>query len=112
MRTVEKYLLEQHISGEVETLRVFVKNVEKNFFRENLTPNELQWKVMINHFDAVVARQLSGERLPEMDSSLFADLSEQSMQLAQEVADSIKILDKSEIFLIAVHVENVLGNIN
>ncbi|MEY8538064.1 hypothetical protein AALM99_06375 [Lactococcus muris] len=112
MNTVEKCIQEQVVSGDIEALKALVSEIEQVFARENLTASELQWKVMINHFDAVIARQLSGEKLPEMDSSLFADLSEQSMQLAREVAGSIKDIDESEIFLIAVHVENVLGNIN
>lgn len=53
--------------------------------RRNIVPNDVQEQMLTSHVRAMAHRSISGEPLPEVDASLFEEISEDSMMLAREV---------------------------
>jgi PRD domain protein (TIGR03582 family) len=53
--------------------------------RRNIIPNAVQEQMLTSHVRAMAHRSISGEPLPEVDASLFEEISEDSMMLAREV---------------------------
>jgi len=112
MKTTEEIAQEQlEISNYPQQLQALLDYTQNLLKNEEITPDELQWQVMLNHFDAMIARAKTGEKLPEMDEELFSELSKRSMDLAKIIVQQVPDIQDSEKFLVAVHIENVLGNI-
>jgi PRD domain protein (TIGR03582 family) len=74
-----------------------------------LHPDELQWKILVNHLDEMIYRSKTSEKLPELDITLFSGLSKKSMELADEVVRRVQNLGDDEQYLLAVHFENIQG---
>ena len=66
--------------------------------RRNIVPNDVQ-------------ESISGEPLPEVDASLFEEISEDSMMLAREVVAQFGNLPDEEAWLLSVHFEVAKDNL-
>ncbi|BFO12215.1 glycine dehydrogenase [Serratia rubidaea] len=77
---------------------------------ENIYTNEVQQQMLESHVRAMVLRSITGEPLPEVDKSLFDEISSHSMQLAQRVVDQLKTLPVEEAYLLSVHFEVAKDN--
>ncbi|CAE1150643.1 glycine dehydrogenase [Serratia sp. JUb9] len=77
---------------------------------ENIYTNEVQQQMLESHVRAMVLRSITGEPLPEVDKSLFDEISQHSMQLAQRVVDQLKTLPIEEAYLLSVHFEVAKDN--
>ncbi len=60
---------------------------------------------------AMAHRSISGEPLPEVDASLFEEISEDSMMLAREVVAQFGNLPDEEAWLLSVHFEVAKENL-
>lgn len=98
-------------SKNAQELVELVNFTENLLEQEHLQPTEIQWKILVNHLDEMIRRSKTGEKLPEMDINLFSDLSKKSMKMAEKVVQSVQNLEDNEQFLLAVHFENIQGNI-
>ncbi|MCT6867884.1 MAG: transcriptional regulator, partial [Gilliamella apicola] len=59
---------------------------------------------------AMVERAKTLEKLPEVDPSLFDELSEQSLMLARKTVKLFNSLPMEEAYLLAVHYEVAIAN--
>ena len=61
--------------------------------------------------DRMLQQAISGEPLPEVDASLFEEISEDSMMLAREVVAQFGNLPDEEAWLLSVHFEVAKDNL-
>lgn len=79
--------------------------------RRGITPNDVQEQMLTSHVRAMAHRSISGEPLPEVDASLFEEISEDSMNLARDVVAEFGNLPKEEAWLLSVHFEVAKENL-
>ena len=79
--------------------------------RHNIIPNAVQEQMLTSHVRAMAHRSITGEPLPEVDASLFDEISEDSMLLAHEIVAAFGNLPKEEAWLLSVHFEVAKDNL-
>ncbi|EHM51517.1 PRD domain protein, EF_0829/AHA_3910 family [Yokenella regensburgei ATCC 43003] len=79
--------------------------------RHNIIPNEVQEQMLTSHVRAMAHRSVTGEPLPEVEASLFEEISEDSMRLAREVVAEFGNLPEEEAWLLSVHFEVAKDNL-
>lgn len=79
--------------------------------RHDIVPNDVQEQMLTSHVRAMAHRSISGEPLPEVDASLFEEISEDSMMLAREVVAQFGNLPGEEAWLLSVHFEVAKDNL-
>ncbi|AVU37224.1 TPA: glycine dehydrogenase [Serratia marcescens] len=70
---------------------------------ENIYTNAVQQQMLESHIRAMVLRSITGEPLPEVDKSLFDEISAESMQMAERVVNQFGTLPIEEAYLLSVH---------
>ena len=78
--------------------------------QEDCYNTDVQQQMLESHLRAMVARAKTGEALPEVDISLFDEISQHSISLAQRVVDTLPGLAPEETYLLSVHFEVVRSN--
>lgn len=78
--------------------------------QENCYTTDVQQKMLESHLRAMVARAKTGEALPDIDTSLFDEISTHSIVLSQRVVDMLPGLAPEESFLLSVHFEVIRSN--
>jgi PRD domain protein (TIGR03582 family) len=78
---------------------------------KGITPNAVQEQMLESHVRAMAHRSVTGEPLPEVDISLFEEISQESMELAKEVVDKFGNLPVEEAWLLSVHFEVAKDNL-
>ncbi|MDQ7100535.1 glycine dehydrogenase [Serratia sp. MF2] len=77
---------------------------------ENIYTNAVQQQMLESHIRAMVQRSITGEPLPEVDKSLFDEISAESMQMAERVVNQFSTLPIEEAYLLSVHFEVAKDN--
>ena len=77
---------------------------------ENIYTNAVQQQMLESHIRAMVLRSITGEPLPEVDKSLFDEISAESMQMAERVVNQFGTLPIEEAYLLSVHLEVAKDN--
>lgn len=77
---------------------------------ESIYTNAVQQQMLESHIRAMVLRSMTGEPLPEVDKSLFDEISAESMQMAERVVDNFPALPIEEAYLLSVHFEVAKDN--
>ncbi|NDL63521.1 glycine dehydrogenase [Acerihabitans arboris] len=72
--------------------------------------NPVQEQMLNSHVRAMVMRSLTGEPLPEIDKSLFDEISADSMVMAEKVVNLLDNLPIEEAYLLSVHFEVAKDN--
>ncbi|PJG59824.1 transcriptional regulator [Aeromonas cavernicola] len=72
---------------------------------QGIRPNEVQQQMLASHVKAMVWRSYSGESLPDVDLSLFEEISSLSLRLAEQVVAWLDNLAYEEAHLLSVHFE-------
>lgn len=88
-----------------------LKQVFALLSRRNIIPNEVQEQMLTSHVRAMAHRSVTGEPLPEVDASLFDEISADSMSLAREVVAQFGNLPDEEAWLLSVHFEVAKDNL-
>ncbi|AZI89163.1 glycine dehydrogenase [Kosakonia sp. CCTCC M2018092] len=78
---------------------------------QNITPNAVQQQMLTSHLRAMAHRSVTGEPLPEVDASLFDEISPESMRLAHDVVAAFGNLPQEEAWLLSVHFEVAKENL-
>lgn len=81
------------------------------FESRNITPNDVQQQMLASHVRAMAHRSLTGEPLPEVEESLFDEISEDSLEMAKAVVDQFGNLPVEEAWLLSVHFEVAKDNL-
>ncbi|WP_130832010.1 glycine dehydrogenase [[Erwinia] mediterraneensis] len=96
----------QTLTDETEALTEKVMaQIQAIYTCHDIHPNPVQQQMLASHVRAMASRSLTGEALPEVDESLFEDISPETMQLAQQVVDLFGNLPKEEAWLLSIHIE-------
>ncbi|HGE8411336.1 TPA: glycine dehydrogenase [Serratia marcescens] len=77
---------------------------------ESIYTNAVQQQMLESHIRAMVLRSITGEPLPEVDKSLFDEISAESMQMAERVVNQFDTLPIEEAYLLSVHFEVAKDN--
>ena len=77
----------------------------------HITPNAVQEQMLTSHVRAMAHRSVTGEPLPEVDASLFDEISAESMALARDVVAEFGNLPEEEAWLLSVHFEVAKDNL-
>ncbi|TFZ49004.1 glycine dehydrogenase [Serratia proteamaculans] len=77
---------------------------------EGIYTNAVQQQMLESHIRAMVLRSITGEPLPEVDKSLFDEISAESMQMAERVVGQFVTLPIEEAYLLSVHFEVAKDN--
>lgn len=77
----------------------------------NITPNAVQEQMLTSHVRAMAHRSLTGEPLPEVEESLFEEISDDSLVMAKEVVGQFGNLPVEEAWLLSVHFEVAKDNL-
>ncbi|MGL4858798.1 MAG: transcriptional antiterminator [Enterobacteriaceae bacterium] len=77
---------------------------------EDAWTTEVQQQMLASHVKAMVVRSRTGEPLPEVDVSLFDEISDESKALSQRVVDMLPGLAWEEMLLLSVHFEIARSN--
>ena len=76
-----------------------------------IIPNAVQEQMLTSHVRAMAHRSVTGEPLPEVEASLFEEISPESMALARDVVAQFGNLPDEEAWLLSVHFEVAKENI-
>ncbi|EBG6829525.1 TPA_asm: glycine dehydrogenase [Salmonella enterica subsp. enterica serovar Cerro] len=79
--------------------------------RHHIVPNAVQTQMLTSHVRAMAHRSITGEPLPEVDASLFDEISAESMALAREIVAAFGNLSDEEAWLLSVHFEVAKDNL-
>ncbi len=77
----------------------------------HIIPNAVQEQMLTSHVRAMVHRSVTGEPLPEVDASLFDEISAESMALARDIVAAFGNLPEEEAWLLSVHFEVAKDNL-
>jgi len=88
-----------------------LKQVYALLSSQNITPNAVQQQMLTSHVRAMAHRSVTGEPLPEVDASLFDEISADSMNLARDVVAAFGNLPEEEAWLLSVHFEVAKDNL-
>lgn len=77
---------------------------------EGIQQNEVQKAMLLSHVKAMVHRAKTLEALPEVDPTLFDEISAESMALARKTVALFDTLPIEEAYLLAVHYEVARAN--
>lgn len=77
----------------------------------HIIPNAVQEQMLTSHVRAMAHRSVTGEPLPEVDASLFDEISAESMALARDIVVAFGNLPEEEAWLLSVHFEVAKDNL-
>ena len=77
----------------------------------HIIPNAVQEQMLTSHVRAMAHRSVTGEPLPEVDASLFDEISAESMALARDIVAAFGNLPEAEAWLLSVHFEVAKDNL-
>lgn len=93
-----------------EKLNGIILRVEELLEKEGIRPTEIQWTILINHLNEMIRRSVEGERLPEVDTELFGEVSEVALSLAEVIVDEVSNLPIAEKYVLSIHFETARNN--
>ncbi|NIF33481.1 glycine dehydrogenase [Enterobacter sp. Cy-643] len=98
--------------NEAEELTARIQDFIYALFKsKHITPNAVQEQMLASHVKAMIHRSLTGEPLPEVEESLFEEISAESMEMAKAVVDQFGNLPVEEAWLLSVHFEVAKDNL-
>ncbi|HGL6328292.1 TPA: glycine dehydrogenase [Citrobacter amalonaticus] len=77
----------------------------------HIIPNAVQEQMLTSHVRAMAHRSVTGAPLPEVEASLFDEISADSMALARDVVAAFGNLPEEEAWLLSVHFEVAKDNL-
>ena len=77
----------------------------------HIIPNAVQEQMLTSHVRAMAHRSVTGEPMPEVDASVFDEISAESMARARDNVAAIGNLPEEEAWLLSVHFEVAKDNL-
>lgn len=87
-----------------------LKDIQAMQSTKNIYTTDVQLQMLTSHVKAMVLRSITGEPLPEVEKDLFDEISDESMQMAEEVVSWFGNLPIEEAYLLSVHFEVARDN--
>lgn len=88
-----------------ETLFYLIEYTEKTLVNIGITPEELQWTMLINHLNEMIRREKDQQCLGNVDPEMFSEISQESLTIAENIAAQIGQLPKDEVYVLSIHFE-------
>ena len=104
MPQIQFRMIEDDLDPEVVTAQT-IEIINRWLTDHQITQNDVQKAMLLSHVKAMVERAKTREKLPEVDPSLFDELSEQSLVLARKTVQLFNRLSNKiahVIFLLAI----------
>lgn len=104
MPQIQFRMIEDDLDPEVVTAQT-IEIINRWLTDHQITQNDVQKAMLLSHVKAMVERAKTLEKLPEVDPSLFDELSEQSLVLARKTVQLFNRLSNKiahVIFLLAI----------
>ena len=104
MPQIQFRMIEDDLDPEVVTAQT-IEIINRWLTDHQITQNDVQKAMLLSHVKAMVERAKMREKLPEVDPSLFDELSEQSLVLARKTVKLFNRLSNKiahVIFLLAI----------
>ncbi|BAP85130.1 hypothetical protein LOOC260_105730 [Paucilactobacillus hokkaidonensis JCM 18461] len=76
----------------------------------NIVPTDVQVTILTNHIAEMVARSKSGEKLMDVDPTMFDEVSTEAMTIADDLVKHIGNLAVSEKYVVSIHFETAKNN--
>lgn len=102
-------MVEDDLDPEVVTEQT-IKIINHWLAEHQITQNDVQKAMMLSHVKAMVERAKTLEKLPEVDPTIFDELSEQALALSRKTVELFNNLPMEEVYLLAVHYEVAMAN--
>lgn len=93
-----------------DKLVTVIDDIQTALTEKQIVPTELQWTILINHLNEMLRRSDSGEKIPEVDPAMFAEISPEALEIAAEVVTSISNLPEDELYVLSIHFEAAKQN--
>lgn len=77
--------------------------------KHEISISKIQKDMLDNHINEMIKRNTNKEKVPEIDDELFEQISNEALKCSQKIVDKFEYLGKDEIFLLAIHFENMIG---
>ncbi|OTA15945.1 transcriptional antiterminator [Xenorhabdus vietnamensis] len=90
--------------------RTILALIEKWLVVEGAYTTPVQQQMLVSHIKAMAERAKTGESLPEVDISLFDEISPESIKLAAQIVETLPNLAVEEVYLLSVHFEIARSN--
>lgn len=101
----------EQVAQTVELADRMLAQVYALLSEHHIIPNAVQEQMLTSHVRAMAHRSVTGEPLPEVDASLFDEISADSMALAHDVVAAFGNLPEEEAWLLSVHFEVAKDNL-
>lgn len=79
---------------------------EKLVQKEGIELTDLQWTILLNHLNEMIQREETHSFLPQMDESLFSEVSDKAKDISRKVSYFIGKLPESEVLVLSIHFQN------
>lgn len=109
MKQIKFRMIEDNLKPELVTEQT-IKIINNWLVEHKITQDEVQKAMLFSHVKAMVERAKTLEKLPEVDPTLFAEISEESLELARNTVKLFDNLPMEEAYLLAVHYEVAKAN--
>ncbi len=109
MSSIKFRMIEDNLEPELVTSQI-IKIINGWLIEQQITQNDVQKAMLLSHVKAMVQRAKTLEKLPEIDPSLFDELSQESLALARRTVELFDNLPMEEAYLLAVHYEVAKAN--
>ena len=92
-------------SVDAKKLKELLYLIDECCAQHGFTVEDYRLLSLANHVDAMIGRSVSQEKLDAIDASLFDEVSDDSLSLAQLIVDRIGGLQDDEKYLLSIHFE-------
>ncbi|MCO6549258.1 MULTISPECIES: PRD domain-containing protein [unclassified Gilliamella] len=109
MNPIKFRMIEDNLEPELVTEQT-ITIINSWLAQHQIIQNDVQKAMLFSHVKAMVERAKTLETLPEIDPTLFEELSEESLALARKTVKLFDNLPIEEAYLLAVHYEVAKAN--
>ena len=109
MPQMEFRMIEDDLDTEVVTEQT-IKIINRWLADHQIIQNDVQKAMLLSHVKAMVERAKTLQKLPDVDPTLFDQLSEKALVLARNTIKLFNNLPIEEAYLLAVHYEVAMAN--
>ncbi|WP_338200158.1 PRD domain-containing protein [Lactobacillus rizhaonensis] len=104
----QKYIAKSNYKDELRQVMVYVVSL---IHQNKLQPSDLETQILGNHLFEMVNRAKNEEKLEKVDKKIFAKVSQQSLEMSQQVVDfidnNVGKIAESEKYVLSIHFENM-----
>lgn len=104
----QKYIAKSNYKDELRQIMVYVVSL---IHQNKLQPSDLETQILGNHLFEMVNRVKNEEKLEKVDKKIFAKVSQQSLEMSQQVVDfidnNVGKIAESEKYVLSIHFENM-----